>query len=100
MAEIPVSRKVVINNAEGLHARPATQLANKAGQFSATVELVVADRRVDAKSVMHVLTLGAAQGTELLLEARGVDAQLAVDTIVQLIEDGFPETKILGQKQV
>ena len=85
-----VTRVIVIRNSQGLHARPADMFARLARQFQSRIELVREGRRVEASSIMDLLTLGAAQGTELILEAEGDDAQEAVEALVNLVESGFP----------
>ena len=85
-----VTRVIVIRNSQGLHARPADMFARLARQFRSRIELVREGRRVEASSIMDLLTLGAAQGTELVLEAEGDDAQEAVEALVNLVESGFP----------
>ena len=89
MGDAPVSRVLRIKGPQGLHARPAELFARTAIQFEATIELLRAEIRVDAKSVLQLLTLGADQGTELVLEARGVDARQAVEALVQLVDRAF-----------
>jgi phosphotransferase system HPr (HPr) family protein len=86
-----ITRVIVIRNSQGLHARPAHMFARLARQFQARIELVRDDRRVEARSVIDLLTLGAVQGTELVLEADGQDAQQAVEALVELVESGFPQ---------
>jgi phosphotransferase system HPr (HPr) family protein len=93
-----VSQTLVIKNPQGLHARPAELLARTACRFEAQVELVRSSQRVDAKSILHILTLGADEGTELLLEARGVDAQQAVETLARLFENNFVDDGTLRQE--
>ena len=99
MSEPLVTRVLRIENPQGLHARPAELLARTAMQFDSQIELVHASTRVDAKSILHILTLGAEQGCELLLEARGDDAQQAVDALIQLVEGGFVDDGSLSQEQ-
>ncbi len=84
------TRVIVIRNSQGLHARPADMFARLARQFQSRIELVREGRRVDASSIMDLLTLGAAQGTELTLEAEGPDAEEAVEALTKLVESGFP----------
>ena len=85
-----ITRVIVIQNSQGLHARPADMFARLAKQFQSRIELVREGRRVEASSIMDLLTLGAAKGTELVLEAEGEDAQEAVDALASLVESGFP----------
>ena len=84
-----ITRVIVIRNREGLHARPAEMFARLARQFQSRIELVREDRRVEASSIIDLLTLGAVQGTEMVLEAEGDDAQAAVDALAKLVESGF-----------
>jgi phosphocarrier protein HPr len=84
-----ITRAVVIRNPQGMHARPAEKLARRAMQFESRIELVYESQRADCKSILHLLTLGARQGTQLMLEAEGRDAQEAVDALAELMESGF-----------
>jgi phosphocarrier protein HPr len=93
-----VQKVVVIRNAEGMHARPATMLARLALKYQSTIELICDGQRVDAKSILHLLTLGAVQGTELTVEARGADAEEALDAIVRLVESEFAADEKIGQE--
>lgn len=86
-----VQRTVVIGDGDplGIHLRPAELFSKLAMQFEAEIEVVRDSLRVDGKSIMHMLTLGAEPGTTLILEARGADAELAVAALAQLIESDF-----------
>src|SRR5438552_4304086 len=86
-----VRRVIVIQNEQGLHARPAEMFVRKAKQFDAKIALVRENHRINASSIMELLTLGAAKGTQLTLEAEGPDAQAAVDLLAELVESGFPQ---------
>jgi len=81
-----------VTNPQGLHARPAFLFAQLAGQFQSTVELVKDAERVDGKSVLSILTLGAEHGSALLIETRGPDARQALDALVELVEHEFSTT--------
>jgi phosphocarrier protein HPr len=91
MSTSPVTRAVVIVNTEGLHARPADMLARTAIKFQSRIEVLCRSERVDAKSTLNLLVLGATQGTELIIEADGDDAEAAVDALATLIAGGFGE---------
>jgi len=91
MSTSPVTRTVVIVNPNGLHARPAERLAREAMRYQSRIEILCRNERVDAKSILHLLTLGAVQGTELVIEADGHDAQQAVESLSALVESGFVE---------
>ena len=91
MSKSPIKRVVVVPNKQGIHARPAEMFVRRAQQFQSKIEIVHDDYRVEAKSIMNLLTLGAAQGTQLTLEAEGSDAQEAVDALAEVVEKGFLE---------
>ena len=86
-------RRVVIINRLGLHARAAAKLVRAAGEFSSGVRLERADggASADAKSILSVLMLAAARGTELRVTAEGADEERAVEAVCRLIEGGFGE---------
>lgn len=71
--------------------RPAYLFAETAAKFDSKIELIKDDLRIDGKSVLSILTLGAAQGTEVSLEATGPDALVAIKALETLIVTGFPE---------
>ena len=83
------SGTLACSHAEGLHARPAEMIARQAMKFHADIVLANGSHRVDAKSILEVLTLGAQQGVELLLEASGPDAEEAVTALLELVESDF-----------
>ena len=83
------SREVVITNASGLHARPATFFIQKANSYTSTIWVEKDDRRVSAKSLLGVLSLGIAKGMTITLIADGNDEQAALDGLQQLVEGGF-----------
>jgi phosphocarrier protein HPr len=91
MSNSPVKRVVVVPNKQGMHARPAEMFVRRAQQFQSKIEIVHDGYRVEAKSIMNLLTLGATQGTELVIEAEGSDAQEAVDALAEVIEKRFLE---------
>ncbi|MEJ2718314.1 MAG: HPr family phosphocarrier protein [Deltaproteobacteria bacterium] len=82
-----LERKVKVVNNLGLHARVATRMAQAMQNYSCKVTLVKDDVEVNAKSVLGLLLLAAAPGTELLVRAQGPDGQEAVEEIKRLIED-------------
>lgn len=69
--------------------RPAYMFAETAAKFGSSVEVVKDETRIDGKSVLSILTLGAAQGSEVQIEATGQDAEAAVKALVHLVESGF-----------
>ncbi len=84
-------RRIVIVNKLGLHARAAAKLVKLAGGFAADIHLVREQRRVNAKSIMGVLMLAAAKGTELTVTACGEDEDAALDALEALIMRRFDE---------
>lgn len=92
----PQTRTVTVSNPQGLHARPAHLLVRLATQFKSNILIGKDSELVDCKSILSLLTLGAAQGTELSITAQGTDATEALDSIVQLIEADFDDTKMQG----
>ena len=86
-----VSKNVVVNNQVGLHARPATFFIQKANEFKSSIWVEKEERRVNAKSLLGVLSLGIVKGTAITLIAEGVDESAAVDTLAELVESNFAE---------
>lgn len=84
---------VKIINPLGLHARAAAQLVRLAAKFKSRIKLTRIDNAVtaDVKSILSVLTLAAARGTELKLNVEGDDEQEAMRAIAEIIENGFGE---------
>jgi phosphocarrier protein len=87
MPEQPVE----IVNKLGLHARAAAKLTQVAGGFHSEIWLSRSGRRVNAKSIMGVMMLAAGQGTTVLIEAKGDDADEAIAAICKLVADKFGE---------
>ncbi len=86
MVERNATRVVTVANAQGLHARPADLVARTANRFRSRIEITKGNERVDAKSVLGLLTLGACHGVELTICAYGDDAEDALDALVELFE--------------
>lgn len=84
-------KDVVINNQVGLHARPATFFIQKANEFKSTVWVEKEERRVNAKSLLGVLSLGIVGGTEIRIIVDGPDEEAALSALVELVETGFGE---------
>lgn len=84
-----VVKHVTITNQVGLHARPATFFIQKANEFKSSISVVKNDRKVNAKSLLGVLSMGITRGTEIDIEAEGVDEQQAVDTLAELVDSEF-----------
>lgn len=85
------SKEVVVQNQVGLHARPATFFIQKANEFKSTIWVEKDERKVNAKSLLGVLSLGITKGTSILVTADGSDEQEAVTTLVNLIASNFTD---------
>ncbi len=89
------SKKVTILNKTGLHARPASEFISMASKFKSriTIKKVGGDEEdeANAKSIVMVLSLALAQGTEVEITAKGEDEAEAVDALVELVNSKFGE---------
>ena len=84
-------KDVLVQNQVGLHARPATFFIQKANEFKSSIWVQKDERRVNAKSLLGVLSLGIVGGTKIRIIADGTDDKAAVDSLVDLVESGFAE---------
>ncbi len=84
-------REIEIVNELGLHARASAKLTQLAGSYNSEVWMARNGQRVNAKSIMGVMMLAAAQGTNIEFEVNGPDEQAAMDAIVKLISNKFEE---------
>lgn len=80
-----ITKKLVIRNKQGLHARPAALFVQIANKYDSAITLKKGDESVNGKSIMGILTLGAERGTEIILEAEGDDADLAIAELEKII---------------
>lgn len=87
-------KEVTVQNQVGLHARPATFFIQKANEFKSSIWIEKEERRVNAKSLLGILSLGIVGGTTIQIIADGPDEQLAVDSLVELVESGFSDEKL------
>ena len=84
-------KTAVINSEVGLHARPATFFIQKANEFKSSIWVEKDHRRVNAKSLLGVLSMGITQGTEITIVAEGPDEVVAADSLAELISSNFSE---------
>ncbi len=84
-------KDVVVQNQVGLHARPATFFIQKANEFKASIWVEKEERRVNAKSLLGVLSLGIVGNTSIRIIADGADEEAAVLALIKLVESGFAE---------
>ena len=82
-------RDVIVKNNVGLHARPATFFIQRANEFQSSIWVERDERRVNAKSLLWVLSLGILGQHQIRIIADGTDEKEAVDALVNLVESGF-----------
>lgn len=86
-----ITREVTVINPVGLHARPATFFIQKANKFKSSIWVEKGERRVNAKSLLGVLSLGIVKDMNIVLIADGIDEELALDSLCELIASGCEE---------
>lgn len=84
-------KDVMVQNQVGLHARPATFFIQRANEFRSSIWVEKEERRVNAKSLLGVLSLGIVGGTTIRVMADGADEEAAVESLVKLVHSGFSE---------
>ena len=84
-------KEVMVQNHVGLYARPATFFIQKANEFKSSIWVEKDERRVNAKSLLGVLSLGIVGGTTIKIIADGTDEEDAVEELVRLVQSGFTE---------
>ena len=82
-----VSKTITIKNAEGLHARPATEIAKSATQYTSTVELDVNGNKYNAKSVLNIMSAGIKNSTKITVICDGVDEEIALARVIQTFQE-------------
>lgn len=85
------SKEVIVNNQVGLHARPATFFIQKANEYKCSIWVEKDERRVNAKSLLGVLSLGIVKGSSINLIADGPDEEEAVGALSEMISTNFSE---------
>ena len=88
---MPEDRKIRIINKLGLHVRPAARLSEIANRYKSQITILQDNKKINAKSIIELLTLGASEGTLLTFQADGQDATAALDEIEKLIMAKFNE---------
>ncbi|HCR44628.1 MAG TPA: phosphocarrier protein HPr [Ruminococcaceae bacterium] len=84
-------KEVLVQNQVGLHARPATFFIQKANEYKSSIWVEKDERRINAKSLLGVLSLGIVGGTTIKIIADGPDEEEAIDGLVKLVQSGFAE---------
>lgn len=82
---------VTVQNKVGLHARPATFFIQKANEYKSSIWVEKEERRINAKSLLGVLSLGIVGGADIKIIADGADEEDAVNGLVDLVESGFAD---------
>ena len=90
-----IRKTLRIKSALGLHARAAAKLVKLTSQFESDIKLsrTHVEEQVDAKSILGILLMAAAQGTEIEVMIDGKDEEVAMEAVVQLVNDRFGEEK-------
>ena len=92
------SQEAVVNNQVGLHARPATFFIQKANEFKSSIWVEKEERKVNAKSLLGVLSLGIVKGTPIKLIADGPDEKEAIEALQKMISSDFSEKRQIVEK--
>ncbi len=88
-----IRKEVTVINATGLHARPASLFVQTAGKFESDIDVIKGADRINAKSIMGIMSGGIAQGTTIIIEANGDDEKEALKALVELVENAFGELR-------
>jgi phosphocarrier protein len=86
-----VEKTVIVSNRAGIHARPSALIVQTTKNIKSNIYIEKGSDRINAKSIMGIITLGAAYGTKLKIIAEGEDEAEAVDTLIKLFESKFEE---------
>jgi phosphotransferase system HPr (HPr) family protein len=81
-----VTKKLTVKNKQGLHARPAALFVQVANKFNSRINVKRGDEKVNGKSIMGILMLGAEKDSEIIIEAEGDDAQMAVSDLEKVVD--------------
>lgn len=86
-----IKKTVTIKNKLGLHARAAVKFVNLANRFTSSVKIIKDGNEIDGKSVLGILTLAATKGSEITVKVSGDDEKIALDNLLDLVDDKFQE---------
>lgn len=87
------TKNITVTNTVGLHARPATLFIQKANEYKSSLWIEKGDRRVNAKSLLGVLSLGITKDTEIGIIADGPDEEFAIDGLIEVIQNGLSDVR-------
>ncbi len=88
-----LEKEVLIANKTGLHARPASMFVQTANKFHSKIVLKTAQKEVDAKSILSILSLGLTKGSSVILQVEGDDEEAAMQSLTDLIASKFGEAE-------
>ncbi|MFZ5988651.1 MAG: HPr family phosphocarrier protein [Bacillota bacterium] len=86
-----VEETIIITNPTGLHARPAALFVQTAGKFTSNIWIKKGGKKVNAKSIMGLMSLAVSRGTEITIGAEGEDQEQAIKELIDLVTSGFGE---------
>jgi phosphocarrier protein len=86
-----IEKTTTIKNKTGIHARPASVFVQTASKFKSKVQIAAKGKKVDAKSILMIMSMGLSNGTEITISADGPDEADAVKTLVDLVDSKFGE---------
>ena len=86
-----MQKTVTVQNATGLHARPASMFIQAASKFKSDIFVIKDGNKINAKSIMGIMAAGISKGTEIIIEANGPDEEQAVEKLVELVNSKFGE---------
>lgn len=86
-----IKKDVVLKNETGLHARPASLFVKEAAKYTSDIFIVKEEKEFNAKSIMGILSMGAGKGDTISIQAKGDDAEEAVNALVELVDNNFGE---------
>lgn len=86
-----VSKKIILKNETGLHARPASELVKLTSKFKSNIDMIVGEKRVNAKSMLGIMSAGITANTEIIIECDGEDEEKALKEIEEAFANKFGE---------
>lgn len=86
-----LKKEITLINKTGLHARPANLFVKEASKFSSEVRIVKDNKEYNAKSIIGILSMGAAKGDKISIEAEGADEEEAIKALISLVKNNFNE---------
>ncbi|MBP7494787.1 MAG: HPr family phosphocarrier protein [Spirochaetales bacterium] len=84
-------KEVIIKNRAGIHARPAALIVQTASKFNSKIHMIKDNEKINAKSIMGIITLGAGYNSKIRIQAEGTDEQEAVNALAELFDRRFEE---------